>query len=74
MHLPECVVYHPVFPQDGKKLLFHAPVDSTVIALVDCRLGVSIGLADINKLLQQLWLKIGHPELHLSVRYPANLV
>ena len=54
-----------MFPQDGQNLLFHAPVDGTVIALVNRRLGISIGLADANKLLQQLWLEVRDSELEL---------
>lgn len=64
-HIPECIVCNPVFLQDGKELLFHAPINSTVVALVDRGLGIAIGLAHVNELLQQLWLEVGDTEPEL---------
>lgn len=55
--------------QDGKELLFHAPINGTVVALVDRGLYIAIGLAHVNELLQQLWLEVGDAELELLVSH-----
>lgn len=62
-NIPECVVGNTVFLQDWEELLFHAPIDGTVVALVDSGLDIAIGLADVDEFLQQLWLEVGDTEL-----------
>lgn len=62
-NIPECVVGNTVFLQDWKELLFHAPIDGTVVALVDSGLDIAIDLADVNEFLQQFWLEVGDTEL-----------
>lgn len=52
-----------MFLQDREELLFHAPVDGTVVALVDRGLDKAVGLADVDELLQQLGLEIRDAEL-----------
>ena len=40
--IPECIVANAVFLQDGEELLFHSPIHSTVVALVDSGLDIAI--------------------------------
>ena len=49
--------------QDREELLFHAPIDGTIVALVDSGLDKAVGLADVDEFLQQLGLEIRDTEL-----------
>lgn len=40
-----------MFLQDWEEPLFHAPIDGTVVALVDSGLDIAIGLADVDEFL-----------------------
>ena len=65
--IPESIVANAVFLQDGEELLFHSPIDSTVVTLVDSGLDIAIGFADIDEFLQQLWLEIRDTKLEILV-------
>ena len=65
--IPECIVANAMFLQDGEELLFHSPIDSTVVTLVDSGLDIAICFADVDEFLQELWLEIRDTKLEISV-------
>jgi len=62
-NIPECVVGNTVSLQDWEEFLFHAPIECIVVALVDSRLYIAIGLTNVDEFLQQLWLEVGDTKL-----------
>ena len=61
--IPKCIVGNTVFLQDWEEFLFHAPIDGTVVALVDSGLDIAISLTNVDEFLQELWLEVGDTEL-----------